>query len=602
MPSSDFKTVLIKDDRLANLSDSVVYSVNKGGQQVTSARFEASTKSPSSVIFNIQVPSLETVIDRRVMWSATVRLKITGVSGADKQLINYGARDCLGPFPLHSLCQNMSVTINNNTVSCNTKDVLPAMLRMLNNDELAQYNNTTPVAYDQYLDYGDMRNANNNAFGGFDSVADPNIHPRGSYAYDKLTGPAPLFGPMAVGDTEAFLEFTVTEPLLLSPFIFGGHLVSNNGGLHGVQNMSFNFNMGYFNRVFRHTNAGILNQSITNVVVEEIKQSSLQFFFLTCHPSDQLSSRCVVPYYEMPRYINGKVSIKDASGDGSGGVNYSPGTSTINSATISLNQIPDKLIIYVRKMNQNWYDSDSFLPIKNISINFNNNTGMCSSFTREQLWQCSQDAGSNQSFDEFRGYALRPSATITDGTERADAGFGAGRFVRTCGSVLMLDFGKHINLVEDFYAPGSIGSFNLQFKLDVESYTVQPVPGVESTTDFELIVITMNSGAFACERGTSSTMTALLTKQDVLEASQQQAISTSDAKRMVGGGFLDSLKSVFKWVANPQNRKEMGSIIRSGMDVHDIYTGKEGQHDKHKAILGKFGGSRSGGNLMARLK
>ena len=34
------------------------------------------------------------------------------------------------------------------------------------------------------------------------------------------------------------------------------------------------------------------------------------------------------------------------------------------------------------------------------------------------------------------------------------AGAGAGQFVSTCGSVLMLDVGQHLNLVEDYYAPG----------------------------------------------------------------------------------------------------------------------------------------------------
>ena len=43
------------------------------------------------------------------------------------------------------------------------------------------------------------------------------------------------------------------------------------------------------------------------------------------------------------------------------------------------------------------------------------------------------------------------------------AGAGAGAKVATCGSVLMLDVGQHLNLVEDYYAPGSIGQFSLQF-------------------------------------------------------------------------------------------------------------------------------------------
>ena len=74
---------------------------------------------------------------------------------------------------------------------------------------------------------------------------------------------------------------------------------------------------------------------------------------------------------------------------------------------------------------------------------------------------------------------------------------------------------------------------------------------------------------------------------------------------MVGGGFLDSLKSVFKWVANPNNRKQIGSIVRSGMDAHDAYTGRSG-NDKGRKIVGALGGAmggaRSGGGLMARLK
>jgi hypothetical protein len=54
----------------------------------------------------------------------------------------------------------------------------------------------------------------------------------------------------------------------------------------------------------------------------------------------------------------------------------------------------------------------------------------------------------------------------------------------------------------------------------------------------------MNSGLFVNERGTSSTYTGILTKADVLSASAQEPYFQSSVKRMVGGGFLDSLKSV----------------------------------------------------------
>ena len=84
----------------------------------------------------------------------------------------------------------MSATINNNTVSLNVRDVLPAMLRMLDNRELAHYNNSTPVAYDQYRDYADMGTALNSSFGGFNLVSDPLIHPRGSFALNWVASDA----------------------------------------------------------------------------------------------------------------------------------------------------------------------------------------------------------------------------------------------------------------------------------------------------------------------------------------------------------------------------------------------------------------------------
>ena len=77
MSSSDFKTCLIQDDRIANLTDQITYAVMKGAQQVTSAQFKSTSASPSSMVFNVVVPSLETVVDRRVMLRATIKLKIT---------------------------------------------------------------------------------------------------------------------------------------------------------------------------------------------------------------------------------------------------------------------------------------------------------------------------------------------------------------------------------------------------------------------------------------------------------------------------------------------------------------------------------------------
>ena len=276
---------------------------------------------------------------------------------------------------------------------------------------------------------------------------------------------------------------------------------------------------------------------------------------------------------------------------------------TYNSSTISLNQIPYKLIVYLRKPTQNWKDGDTFFPITKVNINWNNCSGVCSSFSQRDLWTCSVEAGSNQTWDEFRGYVYRSrSSSVADD----ELGYGAGVYVATCGSVLMLDMGTHVNIIEDFYAAGSIGNFTLQMQVDFENWSDEAVAP-------ELVIMTMNSGCFATEKGTSSRYTALLTKDDVLTASQMAPVSHSDAHRMVGSGkFLDGLKSVFRWIGN--NHKAIGSTVgnvaRTGLAVNDIYNdgARKGRNDKARAILSTVGagrsggGSNSGGSLMARLR
>ena len=102
--ADSFSKVLVKDDRIGNLTDTVAYGVMKGGQSITSTKFMSTSASTSSMAFNIQVPSETTIIDRLVMLEATVVLKVSGgvTSGATQKCIfDYGGTTSLAPFPLH---------------------------------------------------------------------------------------------------------------------------------------------------------------------------------------------------------------------------------------------------------------------------------------------------------------------------------------------------------------------------------------------------------------------------------------------------------------------------------------------------------------------
>jgi hypothetical protein len=122
----------------------------------------------------------------------------------------------------------------------------------------------------------------------------------------------------------------------------------------------------------------------------------------------------------------------------------------------------------------------------------------------------------------------------------------------------VLNFAEVIQLTEEYYAPGSLGTFNLQLSLDVtNNQDTQWNAG-----DYELVIMPMNSGVFVNEKGTSSTFLSLLTKQDVLDALGQQPYANYEVHRMVGGGFLDSLRSSLGWITSklPMVKQALGSI------------------------------------------
>jgi hypothetical protein len=81
----------------------------------------------------------------------------------------------------------------------------------------------------------------------------------------------------------------------------------------------------------------------------------------------------------------------------------------------------------------------------------------------------------------------------------------------------------------------------------------------------QVVLITMNSGVFVCERGTSSTYTGILTKQDVLEASQQDHYTHNDVSRLVGGGLFDMIKS------------GVSSLAKKGMEMGKEHLKKHGK-------------------------
>jgi hypothetical protein len=338
----------------------------------------------------------------------------------------------------------------------------------------------------------------------------------------------------------------------MSPFIYA-HPFYNGQGFYGLQNLNlvFNLNAGAAglwrcmdNDAYVNGSAKPLYAVGSSPVISEFKpsESRLIFNFLTPKPSDLLAARNVVPYWEMPRYLKSAaiaaIAVEqaykaNASGVAPNAISYTP----IQSQSLQLNQVPDKLIVFFRTQQdkRTAFTSDRTMIINRISINWNNQSGILASATQDQLWRFSVEAGSIQSWQEFSG-------VYNDGkpqSQQAAPGNAGGnqfdQLVPTVGSYLMLDFAKHINITEDYYAPGSLGNFNLQFTVDVGTNNR------EASAPMDMVIITVNSGLFVTEKGQSATYTGILTKDDVLSAAAMKPVSDAEARRLVGGLNIGSL-------------------------------------------------------------
>jgi len=631
---SDFKTCLIKDSRIADITAEEHYAVMSGGSQVTQTQIQATSVSTSSLVFQVQVPSENIVIDRNVLIQGTMNFTIniaqsvavpddtgaladTATIPVGDLALNYGYFDSFQNFPINSLFTTSSVTINNTNVSVNTQDVLPALLRMNDCRQLFKYNGYTPSLPDQawgeYWDAVVPLSANSNPMAGYNNQSyDEDFSPRGAWGDIQLqvfhyVNGRPLVGPEAnslvslggkVDGVDVVETWVVqvsarfTEPLIgLSPFIFGDPEY-NQQGLLGINNMSFVFNLdSQCKRLWSSANMASppdlqntypqvsqLYPFITSIRLGTTLGTNpepqcwlntrLLFTYLSLQPSDVVNTKNVVPFMDFPRYLS---TFQNPIPSWNRKLTTSltlPNITTFNSTTIQLNQVPDLIIIYGRVpiAKQNYAYATSFFPITNITVNFNNQSGILASATTQDLWKISMKNGVQSTWNEFSGFA-----NVNDPVT------GAGKLVPTIGSMLVLsptlDFG-----LPNYLSAGSLGNYNLQFILQMgNQYDFQVAP--------EIVCITVNSGIMTTQQGISNLYTGILTKEMVLHTNEKEAtdpISKVEYERMVGGKLLNRhLTGVRKMMRKHHPHRHGGSESGGSMSAGTHHGLAHGLHKHH---------------------
>lgn len=615
--SADIEKLAVFDDRIVQTRPK--YAVEKGALSLTNSPFSAISQTQSQHTYNIYVPSENVYVARDMDWASTVFLGLNvilndsagGQFPAGQPLFDLGVDGSLAAFPLNSLCATMTSTINDTTVTINSQDVLTEVMR-LTDYKPNRLQRTTPTMMDKYQQNSDALNANNDPIAaytnsGYDYETIPNgawnnvvyTDPQGNplvgtqspaytfngYAVNTINGVPlstvqdPTGTPYVNGVATVFFKFRVSEKLTLSPFVFAEEYACDTG-LFGINNIQLVMNMRDPSRALRlrdkvvgtttklyysgqaQSVAGTLNLTPntwssgvfynTNAGRGVFSDSLVNVQFLTPSLDIPLPPKSVVPYMEFPRYITQPQNVVMAAG----------AVQQLQSQTITLPQIPDLLIIYVKAIadpsvtNQDktldptlpQYGS-AYLPVATsvdatravnpLSINFDNFSGLLSSHTSEQLYHMSVKNGLEMDWNTWAGQARVPSsATSLGGT------------VSTVGGFLVLKPSQDLTL-QSGQAPSLVGNFTLQFNLQVRNsfpFSVQP----------QIYVITANSGFFESIRGSSRIIKGVLSEQDIISAPLAPSGTRGSLARMIGGKVMALANRLGMVKGNEQHERREG--------------------------------------------
>jgi len=230
---NEFQPKLVLDSRIHDITDKIDVAVESSAAQSTYQNFKSVNSSNTSMTFNVNVPSENIAVDRRILINTTVNftINITNVP-VDSLAFEWGMTDGLGQFPLNSLFQQVQATINNVSVSVPLEDVMAPLLRLCDQKEVSKMNSTLNASYiDQNISnlIGAEAYASNPLRGMKATNYDQTIQPRGCVNPDYIyivqydaSGVEVNKTAKSTDLTNVFIvqiQLPLTEPFLfLSPF------------------------------------------------------------------------------------------------------------------------------------------------------------------------------------------------------------------------------------------------------------------------------------------------------------------------------------------------------------------------------------------------
>lgn len=578
MATNDIDKLAVYDPRIVQKKP--VYAVEQGALSITNANFNALSETASQQNYNISVPSENVFVDRGIEWTSTCSIDFSvdvanSALHAGEPVVQLGRHASLAPFPLHQLTTTVQATVNDTQVNINTDQVLNEVLRFVD-FRRNRGQRTCPTKLDTFANNADAYGKLRNAGAGVGDANDQDEVSNGAWQNIQFVQPtgAPNPGQLLTGNGSYIsggitvnqvngrpivdagvpsyplaIRFTTTENLVLSPFIFSD-VKEYETGLYGLQNIQVLFNMRSPSsaRVLRFTPVEERTLSVApSYQATAFQNSRLSVQFLTPSLNISLPAKSVVPYTEFPQYLS-----RDSTNLANGA------THSYQSQTLTLNQIPDLLVLYVKAQTLDATQGDQYASIESMSLQFDNFSGLLSSMTQSELYRMSVKNGLNLDFNQWVGVAK--SAGIDEAGLYEDD-------IPLTGSILILKPGVDFPL-QTGQAPGLLGNYTLQYTLNCRNRT-----GTQQV--FDVRTITINSGFFESMSGSSRVIRGVLSEQDIINAPMSGA-SRGELRRLVGNGVGDMLGHAVGKISHLQQKaKPVAKVVKEVARASGTQRGKK---------------------------
>lgn len=480
-------------DRRVNINNHRVYGILKGGSEVSWQPFPSTSFNNSQVQITANPPSQDIVINRKVYVQMQFSLAFTGPAPALGNLVQYGSNDAPRCFPIAQVLNTLQVTVNNDQVSTNLNQYWQALLRYHNWKEKLCDFSPSPSMLDQFQSYDQGLGSTRNPLGLYADSSSMSDEPRGDFSGLTVLTNTP---------TTSTATLVVTEPVWLSPFIFGH---GEQSGFIGIQNMSFTFTLGNLQRIWSHAPGG---NALTSLTVN-LTGASVFLNYITPNILERIPRALSWPYFELTPYPTTAGSALAAGAST---------TMTLNS--VQLKSIPRRMYIFARMRDQDlqapltgMQQTDTFARINSVTLTWDNRVGLLSTATIQDLFQMSTRNGLDISWNQWNKWV---------------------------GSVHCVEFGTDIGLAPN-QASGVIG--NYQFGAQVNITNLHPTDAIT----FALYAVTCNEGTYSVINQSAMHMIGVISPSDILRAtSAGPGVSYDSAKTVYGGDFFGDIWSGIK--------------------------------------------------------